>query len=121
MNGLKERVTEDGPRNYNVGYKAVDGISETVENEHSVLRCYPTGKFSPQPFVEGSREQLEKVAAAVRQKYGLSFPGAVEGWRHFLDEAPQSDNVEEYIAKHPLYIPLKKELFHLTSEEDVDR
>lgn len=106
-----------------MGYKAIDGRAETVERENGILRCYPlpTDKFSPQAFVEGSREDLVRVADAVRLKYGLSFPGAVQGWQNFLNDAPQSDDAEEHIARHPLHIPFKEDLFGMTSEENVDR
>jgi len=99
-----------------VGYKAVDGIVQTLENRHGILTGFPTGKLSPQPFEQGSREDLERVASAVRDKYGKDFPGAVEGWDNFLRDAPQSDNVEDYVAKCPLYIPFKELLFGITPE-----
>ena len=99
-----------------MGYKAVDGIVQTLENRQGILTGFPTGKLSPQPFEQGSREDLERVANAVREKYGKDFPGAVEAWDNFLREAPQSDDVEEYVAQYPLYIPFKEVLFGITSE-----
>jgi hypothetical protein len=99
-----------------VGYKAVDGIVQTLENRHGILTGFPSGTLSPQPFEQGSREDLEKVANKVREKYGKDFPGAVESWDNFLRDAPQSDDVEDYVAKFPLYIPFKELLFGITSE-----
>jgi hypothetical protein len=100
----------------NVGYKVVDMIVETYENEHSILREFPTGDLNPQPFVDGARRKMEKVAAAVRLKHGMDFPGAVVQWDAFLAMAPQSDDVFEFIADNPLYIPFKEELFDISSD-----
>jgi hypothetical protein len=44
---------EDDTEDVNIGYKVVDMEVETYDNEHSILRCYPTGTLLPQPFVEG--------------------------------------------------------------------
>ena len=101
-----------------MGYKAIDGIVETVENARGILISEPTGKIVSQQFLGGFRKDLESTSDTVRLKYGLSLPGAVLAWKQFLDEAPQSDIVEEYIAQHPLYIPFKEDLFGVTCEMD---
>jgi hypothetical protein len=104
--------------NMNVGYKAVNMLAPAYENKESILKCFPTGHLSPQPFIEGSRAKLEKVAAAVKLKHGHDFPGAVVQWDEFLANAPQSDDADEYVKEHPLYVPFTKELFGIDSEDD---
>lgn len=116
---LQTEANGDVKRNNNVGYEAVDGVVQTLENRHGILTDFPTGVLSPQPFEQGSRNDLESVANKVRERYGKDFPGAVEKWEEFLAEAPQSDDVEEYVAKNPLYIPFKELLFGITSETDT--
>lgn len=49
----------------NVGYKALNMVVDTYENKNSILKGFPTGNLHPQPFVEGAREKLEKVASKV--------------------------------------------------------
>ena len=101
-----------------MGYKAVQAIVPLTENENGVLFDFPSGKIEAQPFLPGSRQALEEVAEAVRKKYGKDFPGAVIAWEEFLDKAPQTDDVEEYLKNNALYIPFKKELFGITSDAD---
>lgn len=113
-----EDEDDDAPEHLNVGYKVVDMLVETFENEHSILRCFPTGDLEPQPFKEGARAKMEKTAAVVRQKHGLDFPGVVLQWNAFLEMAPQSDDVYEYVAQNPLYVPFKEELFGISSADE---
>jgi hypothetical protein len=96
----------------NVGYKPIEMMVETYENEHSILKCFPFGEFKPQPFVEGAVAKMKKTAELVKRKFG-KFDAVVSQWNDFLDNAPQSDNVDEYIRRHPLYIPFAKDLFLL--------
>jgi hypothetical protein len=103
----------------NVGYKVLNMMVEQFENEHSILKCFPTGYLYPQPFVEGSRQKLEKVAAAVKMKLGNDFPGVVLQWEQFLAKAPQSDDADEYVRENPLYIPFTKELFGIDPENEL--
>jgi hypothetical protein len=65
----------------------------------------------------GSRAKFEKVATAVKKKHGMDFPGIVLEWDEFLATAPQSDDVYEYVAKNPLYIPFKDELFGISPQD----
>jgi hypothetical protein len=53
----------------NVGYVPIEMVAETFENEHSILKCFPTGVLSPQPFEPGFRQKLVKVAEACRYEY----------------------------------------------------
>jgi hypothetical protein len=87
-----------------------------MENQEGILTDYPSGKLKPQPFVQGSRKEMEEVARLVRRKFGKDFPGVVRDWEEFLNEAPQSDNAEEYVEAYPLYIPFKKLLFNIDDE-----
>jgi len=61
---------------------------------------------------------LEKVAAAVKLKQGMDFAQDTLDWDEFLAIAPQSDDADEYVAKYPLYIPFKDQLFGI-SEADT--
>ncbi len=101
-----------------MGYKAVLGQIPLMENKFGILKDFPTGEIKAQEFEPGSRQALEEVAAAVRKKYGKDFPGVVTAWEEFLNEAPQSDDVEEYLEDHPLYIPFKKILFGINSNDN---
>ena len=108
--------TDDGSPN--VGYKMLEMYVNTYENKHSILDRFPTGILNPQPFVEGSRKKMERVAQAVRVKHGMDFPGAVIHWNEFLKIAPQTDDAEEYVKEHPLYVPFKEELFGISSSDE---
>jgi hypothetical protein len=59
-----------------------------------------------------------QVAAAVKAKHGRDFPGAVLQWEEFLNSAPDTDDAEEHVKDHPLYIPFSKELFGIDPESD---
>jgi hypothetical protein len=111
----EEESPEDD--NVNVGYKVVDLIVDTYENECSILKDFPSGDLKPQPFVEGARAKLEKVAEAVKSKLGMDFPGAIVQWNEFLATAPQTDDAEAYCAAHPLYVPFKEKLFGILEKD----
>jgi len=70
-----------------------------------------TRRFQPQPFVLGSRKELEKLVALTIRKFGdvPGVQGEWEGWRDFM--APQSDDALEYCRENPLEIPFWDELF----------
>jgi hypothetical protein len=53
---------DDIDEGLNVGYKAVPYITECYERQHTVLTGFPTGTLDPQPFIEGARVKIEKVA-----------------------------------------------------------
>ena len=78
-----------------------------------VLKAVPDGTkvFHPQPFVMGSRKELEKLVEKTVSKFG-NMPGIKlewESWRDF--EAPQSDDAVEYCRDKPLKIPFWDQLF----------
>jgi len=110
------RETDDDPT-LNVGYRPINMFVETFENKHSILKCFPTGELSPQPFVEGSFLKFQKVVAAVKTKFGLEFPGIVMQWNDFLLTAPKSDDASEYEKEHPLYIPFREVLFGIRQSD----
>ena len=101
-----------------MGYRPIKSLVQLMENQEGILTDYPSGKIYPQQFVQGSRQELEAVAHLVKRKLGKDFPGVVPEWEAFLNEAPQSDDVDEYVKHNPLYIPFKKELFGMESDED---
>lgn len=90
-------------------------IVTKFESDCTALFKLPSGNLRPQPFVEGSRLIFEKVAAAVKAKHGLDFPGVVLSWNSFLANAPQTDVAEDYVQVHPLYIPFKEKLFGIST------
>jgi hypothetical protein len=63
--------------------------------------------------VQGSRALLEEVTNKVVDAFQTSVGDEVrKEWLHFLHHiAPQSDDVREYLADHPMVIPLQDELF----------
>ena len=78
-----------------------------------VLKAVPDGTkvFHPQPFVMGSRKELDKLVEKTVSKFG-NMPGIkleCEAWRDF--EAPQSDDAVEYCRHKPLKIPFWDQLF----------
>ena len=62
--------------------------------------------------MEGSRALLEKVAENVIKESNYNHE-ITQNWRDFLNEAPASDNAEDYVAALPcgLHIPLYDVLF----------
>lgn len=100
----EEDVAANNKDGANVGYTPVNMIVETYENAESILTSCPTGVLKPQPFIEGSRAKIEKTAASVISKFGAEMEGVVQSWRSFLAEAPENDNVWDYIGKILLYI-----------------
>jgi hypothetical protein len=100
----------------NVGYKPIEMVVDTFENEHSILRCFPFGELKPQAFVEGAIEKIKKTAELVKRKFA-KFDGVIRQWNEFLEIAPKSDDVYEYIRDHPLYVPFAKDLFQLELDQ----
>lgn len=103
---------DDGTQVLNVGFKPIEMIVETFENEHSILKSFPSGDLKPQAFVEGSIEKIKKVAAAVKAKFNREA-GVIRDWNAFLLNVPKSDDADEYVRQHPLYIPFRNELFQI--------
>ena len=103
---------DDGTQVLNVGFKPIEMIVETFENQHSILKSFPSGDLKPQAFVEGSIERIKKVAAAVKAKF-YREAGVIRDWNAFLSHVPKSDDADEYVRQHPLYIPFRKELFQI--------
>jgi hypothetical protein len=82
-----------------------------------ILQSLPVKDILPEAFVEGSRTHLEKVAAKMIKSYSVNFPHIAAEWKHFIDNiAPKSDDVNEYVKDHPLYIPFLKEAFGTEGE-----
>ena len=66
----------------------------------------PHGIIIPEEFVPGSRSHLEKVVKKMTQLYSRPAPKVVSDWNEFLDKAPATDDVIEYVKEHPMHIPL---------------
>lgn len=108
----EDRELDDGTQVLNVGFKPIEMIVDTFENKHSILKSFPSGDLKPQPFVEGSTDRIKKVAAAVKAKFNREA-GVIRDWNAFLANVPKSDDADEYVRDHPLYIPFRKELFRI--------
>ncbi len=56
---------------------------------------------------------MNQVLARVRSQYGHNNPKIVDQWEEWAAEAPQSDDVQEYIKDHPenYHIPFRDLLF----------
>ena len=104
--------SDDESNILNVGYKPIEMIVDTFENGHSILKSIPSGELRPQAFVEGSIEKIKKTASLVKTKFS-KFKGIVRDWNEFLLKVPESDNADDYVRDHPLYIPFRKELFQM--------
>lgn len=110
-----------------LGFKTVRGI---VKNQpEAVPPNLPEGMFllrgvpprgtalQPAPFVEGSRQKLERVVEEIAKQYSTHLPEVLAEWIHFRDHlAPQNDNANDFLATKGMYIPLYNELFGLQDE-----
>ena len=79
-----------------------------------ILKSLPDGtkEFHPQPFIKGSRKELESLVKKMVKTFGHSIPGLKEEWEAWRDFiAPNSDDSTEFCARHPMHIPFKEELF----------
>ncbi len=97
-----------------------------------VLMKFPTDNIRPEPFIPGSRDQLEQVLKRVSNHYTprpnvlhnplqhtlginptLFNDEIVAEWVHFAENiAPLNDDVDAYCATHPLHVPLRERLFN---------
>lgn len=78
-----------------------------------LLKAVPDGTrtFQPQPFVKGSRQQLDKLAAKMIKDYKNVY-GVQNEWEYWRDHvAPKSDDADEHCRDVPLNIPFQQELF----------
>jgi hypothetical protein len=73
-----------------------------------LLNTFPTAHtIEPEPFVQGSRAELEDVTRKFCEEYnsdaGLDY---AKEWVHFRDnDAPQNDSVDDWVRTHPLHVP----------------
>ena len=128
-------VSEDYPFGVKVEYRAyaADDVIEIWEGEGEsfphgfqpvqvIVKSYPVNiikalppvgcRIYPQPFVDGSRDELEKVGKQMITECKNSNPVAAREWEEFLDICPRNDNVMSYLANTgPLELPLFEEMF----------
>ena len=76
-----------------------------------------SGTFRPADFVQGSREELDKLMEYIRFKFEDDAE-TLQSWEAENRNFPQSDSAEEYCESHPLHIPFLDVLFQ---GEKVDR
>ena len=80
-----------------------------------LLQRLPVGIIKPVPFYQGARGDLEKLVKTMQQTYSRVSPQVVDQWTAFLAEAPDTDDAEDWVARHPLRIPLLNSLFSGTA------
>jgi len=69
-------------------------------------------RINPQPFVVGSRAELEKVGNLMISECQNMNKVAAQEWKEFLDICPRNDTVASYLANTgPLELPLFDILF----------
>ena len=68
--------------------------------------------IKPEVFIQGARANLEKVANNIIGESNYK-PEIATDWTEFLQKAPATDNVQEYVASLPdgLHVPLRDVLF----------
>jgi len=79
-----------------------------------VIKALPTEecRIHPQPFVAGSRDELEKVANQMISECENMNIVATQEWKEFLEIYPHNDNVMSYLVQTgPLELPLFDEIF----------
>ena len=78
----------------------------------TVLASLPTELPKPYPFLKGGREVLDNVLLKVRKEFQSTQPLLAKEWSDWAkNEAPASDNVDEYLLRKPLHVPLGNILF----------
>lgn len=94
-----------------LGYKATDTVSEFVE-PYQILDRLPneSDHFFPEGFVAGSADQLRRVHGKIKAQYS-SRPDVLNAWEDFVYNAPEDDEVQSWLAEHPLHIPFHEALF----------
>ena len=83
----------------------------------SILLSAPSALFEADTFVQGSRKRLEKVVESISFHFtfnaGRDFNPTLE-WQSFAaDDAPQTDNVNDYTSANGLKLPLGEVLLGL--------
>jgi len=87
--------------------------AQTVTNAAKPAGMYllqngiPKGKPNPASFVEGSRKELDETVGKMKNVFEKTNQLAVNEWIEFAALAPESDNVDDYVKKHPLDLPLQ--------------
>jgi hypothetical protein len=78
-----------------------------------ILRRLPTAPIKPGPFIQGSRDILDKALGAIAKEYTNTNPQWITAWKEWANTAPESDSVQDYITTHPekWHIPFKELLF----------
>lgn len=72
----------------------------------------PTGTLRPESFVEGSRDQLERITEKLVSTFKNTLPNIAAEWIDFRDNiAPQSDDVDEWCSRNELHVPFYDILF----------
>jgi hypothetical protein len=88
-----------------------------------LLMSRPNTELKPEPFVAGSRKQLEKTYSSIKRWFSHKTDDndTILKWRIFVDEVcPQSDNVNEFVdvlkSRNEYKIPMERVLKLQVSE-----
>ena len=86
------------------------GVAESI----NIMQRLPTDAIEPEPFVQGSRLELDKTLAAVARAYGTSDKDVVDSWTKWdRENCPRNDNANDFVERHPdkYHIPFRERLF----------
>ena len=71
-----------------------------------ILQRMPTGVIKPDAFVQGSREHLLKVTDRIKAIYGRGAPSVCSDWVSFMSQAPDTDDVQDWLKTNQFRVPL---------------
>lgn len=89
-------------------------VPPNVPEGMTILKSLPVlgTPLSPEEFVAGSREQLEKVVKEIERQFTKHLPEVVAEWHTFRDEiAPKDDDAVRFQREKGMYVPLYDILF----------
>ena len=121
---LKTSLIPEGKLNEtgsNLGAQAID-VEVKQEPVHRItgalcarhaLVTLPVDPIVPTALVEGSRAELDSVIGYMRSKFGEDSAHYKEWIQWAATDAPQNDNVVDYMAMHPQLYPLSFEKLFL--------
>jgi hypothetical protein len=83
-----------------------------------ILWKLPEAMLEPEPLVTGSHIELQEIYFKILLSWmdKADFAGHIEDWKKFVEAAPSTDNIDEYLKAHPeqFYIPFRETLFRGT-------
>lgn len=93
-----------------IGFEPIRTIVGTFpESGTWLLRAVPNRTIKPAPFVNGSRNSLEKFLEKFKNDFQFSQPACVAEWEDFASQCPLSDDSQLWESK--MYVPFSGVLF----------